>query len=213
MSEHSNRNSKAAVVIVILVFVLAGLAGAWYWFMYKPEQEAKEKARLEQIANEEAEKKAAELAAQNKVKYDKLIENADVEFEQGNWGKAQSLYTEASSLFPGQQYPQDQLALVNAKLDEMVVLAAKRAAGIVETVSSPTGRFYIIVSSSIDDDLAMDYASKLAKEGNNVKIIEHDANKLFYYRVSVGDYDTREQAETASASFSNYSSELWVLNY
>lgn len=213
MSEQSNRNGKAAVVIVILVFVLAGLAGTWYWFRYKPEQEAKEKARLEQITKEEAEKKAKELAEQNKVKYDKLIENANAEFEQGNWRKAQSLYTEASSLFPDQQYPKDQLALVNAKLDELAALEAKRAAGIVERVSSRTGRFYVVVSSSIDGDLAMDYARKLAKEGNYVKIIRHDAPKHFYYRVSPGDYDTREQAETAAASFSNSGEGVWVLKY
>lgn len=213
MNEHSNRNSKAVVVIVILAFIVVGLAGAWYWVMYIPEQEAKEKARQEQMAKEAAEKKAAEQAAQNEAKYKELIEDADSAFEQEDWESARALYTEASSLFPGQPYPKDQLALVNAKLDEIAALEAKRAAGIVETVSSSTGRFYIIVSSSIDDDLAMDYANKLAQEGNNVKIIEHDTDKHLYYRVSVGDYAAREAAEAALASYSNFGKGVWVLEY
>jgi len=210
MGEDSNRSGKAGVVIVIVVLILAGLAGAWYWIIYKPEQEAKEKARLEQIAREEAERKRKEIEAQNKVKYDELIENADAEFEQESWETSRSLYSEASTLFPDQQYPKDQLALINGKLDE---IAARKAAGIVETVSSPAGRFYVIVSSSVDGDLAMDYASKLAKEVNNVKMIKPPANSKVYHRVSVGDYDSREQAVTASASFSTYGNEIWVLKY
>ena len=105
------------------------------------------------------------------------------------------------------------MSVVNAKLAEKAALEAKKTAGVVEKVSSPTGRFYILVSSSIDDDLAMDYAKKLTKEGNNVKIIEHNATKLFFFGVSLGDYETREQAESALASFSNFGDSVWVLKY
>lgn len=213
MGEDSNRSNKTVVVIVIIVLALAVLTGIWYFSMYRPEQEAKEKARLEQIAKEVAEKKRKELAPQNKVTYDKLIKKADAEFELENWETVHPLYTEASSLFPDQQYPKDQLAIVNAKLDEIAALGANTAAGIVETLSSSTERFYVIVSSSVDGDLAMDYASKLAKEGNNVKIIKPYPNSKVYHRVSIGDYDTRKQAETASTSFNTYGDGVWVLKY
>ncbi|MEQ8582806.1 MAG: SPOR domain-containing protein [Marinoscillum sp.] len=213
MSEEANGSNKAIRVIVFTVFIVAGLVGLWYWVMYKPEQEARERAQLEQIAREEAAKKAAELTAQNKIKYDQLIKDADAEMPLQNWQRARSLYSEASSLFPNEKYPKDQLAIVNKKLDELAAIEARRAAGVVESVSTRTGRFHIIVSSSIDDDLAMDYANKLAKEGNAIKIIEHDTGKLIYYRVSVGDYPTREQAESAAASFSNLSDDIWVLGY
>jgi Na+-transporting NADH:ubiquinone oxidoreductase subunit NqrC len=214
MGEDSNRRNKTVVVIVIIVLVLAVLTGVWYWSMYKPEQEAKEKARIEQIAKVEAEKKRKELAAQKKVKYDKLIENAAAEFEQGNWETAHSLYTEASTLSPDQQYPKDQLVIVNAKLDEIAALEANIAAGIVETVSSATGRVYVIVSSSVDGDLAMDYAIKLAKEGNYVKIIKPVLNNKVYHRVSVGDYGTWKEAKTAITAASNtYGTEVWPLKY
>jgi hypothetical protein len=211
MSERSNRSGKSIIIIIIAVLVLAG--GAWYFFKYKPEQEVIEKARLEQLAKAKAEQEGKELAIQQKAKYDKLIEDGDVEFGQENWEIAQSLYSEASSLFPDQQYPQNQLALVNAKLDEMDVLASNKANGIVEVVSSRIGRFFVIVSSSVDDDLAMDYARELANDGKKVKIIEHDDGKHLFYRVSLGDFASREQAVNASTSFTAYGNGVWVLKY
>ena len=93
-------------------------------------------------------------------------------------------------------------------------MEVNKEAGIVETVSSPTGRIYLIVSSSVDGDLAMDYASKLAKEGNNVKIIEPVVNSKVYHRVSVGDYGTWKEAEAAITTASNtYGTEVWPLKY
>ncbi|MEQ9403875.1 MAG: hypothetical protein RIM99_09835 [Cyclobacteriaceae bacterium] len=215
MNQHSKGNSKTKAVILIMVIVLAGSAGAWYWLMYKPEQEAKEKARLEQIAKEAAEQKRKEQAARKKVRYDKLLEEADTEFKQSNWEAALSLYTEASSLFPDQKYPQDQLILVNVKLDEKAALEANIAAGIVESVLSPVGRYFVIVSSSVDGDLAKDYAIKLAREGNNVKILEPNANAMnnLFHRVSVGDYSTWDEAVNASTVYSSNGSEVWVLKY
>lgn len=200
---------KSTAIIIIVLLVLAGSAGGWYFLKYKPEQEAKEKARLEQIALEQAEQKRKEQAAQKKADYEKLVKIADSEFEKGNWVPAQSNYSEASALFPNESYPKDQLALVNAKLEEQ----ARRAAGVVEKVTEPTERFYVIISSSIDDDLAMDYANKLAKEGNIVKVIEPYASNKLFYRVSLGDYASLEEAENASQSFNNYGDGIWVLKY
>ncbi|WOK09153.1 SPOR domain-containing protein [Imperialibacter roseus] len=210
MAENSNGSSKTAGVIIILALVLVVLAGGYYLFMYKPQQEAKEKARLEQIAKEEAEKKRQELEAQKKVKYEELIKNADVAFAEENWETAHSLYAEAASLLPDQQYAKDQLALVRAKLDE---LAAKQTPGTIETVASPTGRFYVVVSSSVDGDLAMDYANKLAKEGNSLKIINPSGTNKLFHRVSVGDYPTWDEAVAATSSASAFGEGVWVLKY
>lgn len=213
MSEYSNRSGKTGVVIIIIAIILLVSAGAWYVFSFKPEQEAKEKARLEELARVEAEQKRQEQAAQRKARFDQLIVDADAAFAQENWEAARSLYSDASSLFSNEQYPKDQLSIVNGKLDEIAAREARKAAGVVETVSSPTGRYYLIVSSSIDDDLAMDYASKLAKEGNNVKLVAHNANELPFYGVSLGDYATWDEATAASPSFSGFGSGVWVLKY
>ena len=211
--QESSSAGKAKGVIITLVIVLAVLAGAWYWFMYKPEQEAKEKARQEQIAKERARqaqiaKEAA--AAKKKTDYDNLIEKADIEFGEERWDAAQSSYSGALSLYSREQYPQDQMILVNEKL---AAIAAKSVPGSIEKITSATGRFYIVVSSSIEGDLAMDYGNKMAAEGTSVKIIEPYGN-IRFYRVSLGDYDAWDQAVTASASFrTTYGNVIWILKY
>ncbi|WP_424964386.1 hypothetical protein [Ekhidna sp.] len=209
----SNQSNKAAVIIVVIIVVLAGSMGVWYFGFYKPEQEAKEQARQEQLAKQEAEKKQQEEAARRKTRYDQLIVDADAAFDQENWVSAQSLYSEASSLFPNQAYPQDRLTFVNEKLDEIAAMEARREAGVIETISSPTGRFYVIVSSSIDDDLAMDYARKLSQEGNDVKLVQHNYNELPFHGVSVADYDSWAQAEAALNSNTGFTGNAWVLKY
>ncbi len=57
-----------------------------------------------------------------------------------------------------------------------------------EYVQSRAGRYFGIVGSFIDDDLAADLAKKLMSEGTSCKIIYPFGNKLFY-RLSVSDFD------------------------
>ena len=214
MSNLSRRDKNIVATITVIIFLLVGGVGAWYWFIYKPEQEKIEKARLERIEKEKAEKQREEQAAKQKAAdYDSLIASADAEFKLESWESARSQYTDALSLFPNEPYPRDQLAFINAQLEEIAALEVRKTAGIVETVSSTSGRFFVIISSSIDGDLAMDYAKKLAKEGNYVKVIEPDAANLLFHRVSIGDYETREQAKTAAQSNNYFGDGVWVLKY
>ncbi len=203
MGEQSN-SGRVIAIIIILVLVAAGMAGAWYWLVYKPDQDVQERARLEQIAREKAEQERKQQDEQNKLRYDQLIIDADSAYAQENWENARSLYVEALALFPNEPYPRNQIDLINAIL--------QRTAGEVETVSAITGRFYVVVSSSIDDDLAMDYAKNLAEEGNSVKIIEHKAQGKTFFGVSVADYANWEEALSALNSFNNFG-EVWVLKW
>lgn len=213
MAEQKKSGGRAVLIIIILVVILGGLGGgAWYWFKYLPDQEAKEKARLEQLAREKAEREAAEREAKKQAQYDQLISDADVEYQQENWEGAKSMYTEASELYPEESYPIQQIDLINQKLAELAAIEAAKP-GTIEMLRSATGRYYVVLSSSIDDDLAMDFAKKLAKEKINVKILETHADKLTYYAVSPADFDTREDAEAAVGDYSNYSTGIWVLRY
>ena len=205
--------NKTAGLIVIVAVVLGACFAGWYWGFHKPAKVAEEKARQEQLARQAAEQKRKEDAARKKAQYDQLIVDADGAFDREDWQAAQAGYSQASSLFPNEQYPADQLTLVTAKLDELAALEARKAAGIVDEVATATGRYYVIVSSSIDGDLAMDYASKLAKEGTSVKVVAHEANALPFYGVSVGDYNTWDEAATAASSVTGYENGGWVLKF
>ncbi|QNL20402.1 SPOR domain-containing protein [Hyphobacterium sp. CCMP332] len=212
MNKQSNKSGKVVLIIVILVIILAGAGAAWYWFMYIPEQEAKEKARLEQLAKEEAERKAREAEEAKQAKYDDFIKNADSEFQAENWENAKSIYSEALTMYPEQEYPQDQISIIDAKLDEIAAIEAAKP-GTIDMLRTATGRYYIILSSSIDDDLAMDFAKKLAKKKINVNILQTRDEKHTYFAVSPANFDTREEAEAALSDYSQYGNGLWVLRY
>lgn len=212
----SNNTGRVVLIIVIIVLILGGGGAAWYFFKYVPEQEAKEKARLEQLAKEEAERLAKEKEAKKRAKYDQLILDADAKFQEESWDTARTIYAEASDLYPKESYPQDQIAAIEAKLAELAAIEAAKP-GTIENVNRATGRYYIILSSSIDDDLAMDFAVKLSKKKIDVKILTTKTrdDKYTYFAVSPADFESRAEAEAAVGDYSQYGTgtEIWVLKY
>ncbi len=213
MEEQSKKGKNFVVIFFIVLGVLLLAAGIWYFAFYKPEQEAKERARLAQIQKEEEEQKKQEELANRKVKFDQLILKADSTFNEKDWTLAQSLYSEAHSLFPNDQHTNDQLALVNARLEEIAAWELKKAAGIVEEILNRTGRSYIVVSSSIDKDLAMDFATKLAKEGNSINIIQDIVDGILYHRVCINSFASIKEAEYAKVDYASYGEGVWAMQY
>jgi hypothetical protein len=90
---------------------------------------------------------------------------------------------------------------------------AKPADGTIETLSDRTGRYYVVISSSVDGDLAMDRAKKLSAAGKSSKIIP-PFGKWKYYRLCIGDFDSFASAQSsADASKAEFGEALWVLKY
>lgn len=90
---------------------------------------------------------------------------------------------------------------------------AKPAVGTITTLTERTRRYYVIVSSNIDDDLLMDYAKRLTSKGINLQLIPPYGNVNFY-RLAIGDHDTYAIAQTsADASKGEYGENVWVLRY
>lgn len=85
--------------------------------------------------------------------------------------------------------------------------------GSVSNISSRTGRYYIIVGSFIDSDLANDYAGRLAKEGYQAKIIEPSGTRKFY-RLSVKDAESINALQADMDSMKEKHGEnIWIVKY
>ena len=90
---------------------------------------------------------------------------------------------------------------------------AKPAVGTIETLEQRTGHYFVIISSSVDGDLAMDRAKKLSEKGISSKIIP-PFGKWKFYRLGIGDFDSFASAQSsADASKSEYGDALWVMKY
>jgi flagellar basal body-associated protein FliL len=92
-------------------------------------------------------------------------------------------------------------------------VATTPAEGTIETLSARTGRYHVVISSDIDDDLVMDFAKKISAGGTSVKIIPPYGKKKFY-RLTLGDFDTFADAQAnADQVKSKYGDGVWVIKY
>ena len=90
---------------------------------------------------------------------------------------------------------------------------AKPAIGTIEILSTPTKRYYVVVTSGIDADLTMDYAKKLGSKGVSTKIIP-PFGKWKFNRLAIGDFDTFALAQTnADGAKTEYGDGVWVIKY
>lgn len=90
---------------------------------------------------------------------------------------------------------------------------AKPAEGTIETLAERTKRYYVVVASSIDADLVMDYAKKLSAKGVTCKIIP-PYGKIKFSRLTVAEGDTFAAAQTTADGLkAEYGDALWVIKY
>lgn len=87
-----------------------------------------------------------------------------------------------------------------------------KTAGVFE-INEPTGRYHVIVASSIDVDLIRDYGNKLAAQGMTCNILAPRGNKKFH-RLSVDDYVLLNDASIKSEQLKGTLGEdVWVIRY
>jgi len=87
-------------------------------------------------------------------------------------------------------------------------------AGTIETLSSRSGRYYVVVASAIDGDLIMDYAKKLSAKGVTTHIIP-PFGKTKFHRLAVADGDTYANAQATADGMKggDYGDKVWVVKY
>lgn len=113
------------------------------------------------------------------------------------------------------QRERERLEREQAQREEEARLAAEAEPkiGTIETISSRTGRYYVVIASAIDDDLAMDHAEKLKNEGVSTTIIK-PFGKSKFHRIAVESHDTWAAAENAATDLrGQYGDGVWVIKY
>jgi cell division septation protein DedD len=81
------------------------------------------------------------------------------------------------------------------------------------TISEPTGRYYIVVGSFIDADMAADLGNKLKAEGVSSTLLTPKGSKKFN-RLTLGNYGSWDEAQTeANKLKGEYGEGLWVLKF
>ena len=202
--------SRAPLIITFIVITLLVIGGgAGYFLYYVPQQEKKQAFNRYLIeAQEHADnqrwdaaiavyKKAQQIEANNAVLTSKL---ADV-------NAAKLKEEEAAKRALAEEQAAKEAEEVATKKEE------NAAPGTIQTITSGTGRYYVVVASAVDGDLANDFAKKLADEGKSPKIIEPFNNKLFY-RVALSDFEDLTDAQTKAEEMKGeYGDEVWVIRY
>ena len=101
------------------------------------------------------------------------------------------------------------IADVNASLHAV----QPRRGGTVTSINTSQGHYYVVVGSFIDDDLAADYANRLAQQGVDVMLIAPPQGQ-YYFRVAVDQKNTFHDAhEKLGALKATYGDGIWVLKY
>lgn len=86
-------------------------------------------------------------------------------------------------------------------------------AGTITILSLKTGKSYVVIGSFFDEDIAGDYAQKLADQGSSPYIIP-PFNNSRYYRVAIAEFDNFKDANGSVATYTEqYGKEAWPLRY
>ena len=85
--------------------------------------------------------------------------------------------------------------------------------GEVTMISVRQNKYYVILSSSLDIDLAKKFAKEVAADGREVKIIEPSEEGL-YYRVAIEEsYTSTEAIANLEELKEKYGANIWIMKY
>ena len=103
--------------------------------------------------------------------------------------------------------------VIKEVLEPEVPESIPKAIGAISEISQPLDKYYLIVASFLDNDLAFDYAEKLILSGSNVIIIL-DFHVRYFTRVALLEYETLDKANVGLDKYKNeFDEQLWVLKY
>ena len=98
-------------------------------------------------------------------------------------------------------------------LEPEVPESIPKAIGTITEISQPLDKYYLIVASFLDNDMAFDYAQKLILSGSNVIIIL-DSHVRYFTRVALLEYETFNKANVGLDKHKDeFDEQLWILKY
>jgi hypothetical protein len=127
-----------------------------------------------------------------------------------------AIQEEARKKAAEQQAEQERLAEQQrqAAAAETTQAKATPPPGTIETVDARSGTYYVVVASSIDGDLIMDYAKKLSSGGVTSKIIPPFGKSQFHrLAVAEGESYATAQATADGIKGGDYGNDVWVVKY
>ena len=99
------------------------------------------------------------------------------------------------------------------KTDPPELESAPKAIGAISVKGQPLDKYYLIVASFLDNDLAFDYAEKLILSESNVIIIPPFSTSKFT-RVALLEYETLDKVNIGLDKYKDeFDEQLWVLKY
>jgi hypothetical protein len=99
---------------------------------------------------------------------------------------------------------------VNQAADEDEIASEE---ALFSTISEPTGRYYIVIESFVDSDMATDYGKELMTKGFSTALLSPQGKRKFH-RLTMGDFDSFVDAqEGANKLKAEFGDDLWVLRY
>ena len=107
---------------------------------------------------------------------------------------------------------QEELARQQQEADAEAAEEATPEPGTVSILTEKTGRYYVVIGSFIDGDLANDYGKELSEQGVGSMILS--PNGKGFYRVTLSDHGTFIEAQAdANNQKTNYGDSVWVIKY
>ncbi len=85
--------------------------------------------------------------------------------------------------------------------------------GEIINVTSPTGQYFVIIASAVDDDLLRDYAKKLVAEGYGCAVLAPIGNTIFS-RLAIAELPSLNEATIKTEELkSEFGDKIWVKKY
>lgn len=142
--------------------------------------------------------------AERQAEYDELVATADAAFQSEDYEAAKASYAQASSVFEDEAYPKDQLAICEAKMNELANAAemqAKYDKAMAAGSAAMTEQNYTAAITSFEEALTAKSGdptatAKIEEANGMIAELEAEANKQANYDSALAEADELFDAES-----------------